>query len=98
MQNHRFAQVDWRSPNPFKANLPGQVCSCLSDHDFLLVLQTSLQAMMLRKHGPNQCICVDITQGDLTSGNSTKRKLKLSFSSQLICFSLKLDSLTTNIS
>ena len=41
-----------------------QVCSCLGDDDFILVLQTPLQAMMLRKYGPHQCICMDITKGD----------------------------------
>ncbi|CAK8674496.1 unnamed protein product [Clavelina lepadiformis] len=47
------------------------VCSCLSMDDFILILQTPLQSMMLQKHGPHQSVCIDITQGE---GNSVITK------------------------
>lgn len=48
--------------------------SCLSEDDFLLVLQTPLQAKMLQKHGPRQCMCIDFTQGHSTTEDMTVKE------------------------
>ena len=46
-----------------QGKLPGIECKYLLENDFMLVLQTPLQAEVLKKCAPNRIICIDDTHG-----------------------------------
>jgi len=39
-------------------------CACLNIDDFILVMQTPLQAKLLKRHGHQSVVCFDITRGE----------------------------------
>ena len=46
-----------------QGKVPGIECKYLLENDFMLVMQTPLQAEVLKKCAPNSIICIDDTHG-----------------------------------